>query len=202
MSNVDRVSVRLTVNQNQDRRRYNLPTSDEIAVVVPGDETQTSGSRDIILRRRDGPLQRVNEGSPMYECLQYPLFFIHGEDGFYYDLATSPGTNKRLSRVDYVAYRIQQRDHEFSLLLRGGRLFQQYLVDMWAAADQNRLNYLHFHQTEIRSTLYKGLSDAINNNVDLHDVGQRFVLPSSYTGGPRYMKQCLQDALALARFHQ
>jgi len=68
MSNVDRVSVRLTVNQNQDRRRYNLPTSDEIAVVVPGDETQTSGSRDIILRRRDGPLQRAAVVVQIFNC--------------------------------------------------------------------------------------------------------------------------------------
>jgi hypothetical protein len=38
--------------------------------------------------------------------------------------------------------------------------------------------------------------------MDLNDVGQRFILPSSYTGGPRYMKQCLQDSLALARYYR
>ncbi|KAF9643366.1 hypothetical protein BDM02DRAFT_3065665, partial [Thelephora ganbajun] len=73
---------------------------------------------------------------------------------------------------------------------------------MWAATDQNCLNYLRYHQSEIRATLYQGLADAIDNNIDLHDVGQCLILPSSYTGGPRYMKQCLQDALALARFHR
>jgi hypothetical protein len=73
---------------------------------------------------------------------------------------------------------------------------------MWAAADQSRLNYLRYHQSEIRASLYSGLADAVDNNVDLHDIGQRFVLPSSYTGGPQYMKQCLQDALALARYHK
>jgi len=151
---------------------------------------------------RDGALQRVNEGSPMYECLQYPLFFIYGEDGYHYGLAMSPDNTKRLSRTDYAAFHIQQHKDEFSLLLHGGRLFQQYLVDMWAAADQNRLNYLRFNQSEIRATLYQGLTDAIDNNIDLHDIGQRFVLPSSYTGGPQHMKQCLQDALALARYHK
>ena len=201
-SDTDQVSLRLTVNRNQDRRRYNLPTSDEIAVVIPGDKTQTSGPRDIVLHRRDGPLRRVNEGSVMYECLQYPLFFPRGEDGYHYDLSMSPTNTKRLSRTDYTAYRIQKRESEFSLLLHGGRLLQQYLVDMWAAADQARLSYIRYHQSEIRGTLYQGLSDAITNSVDLHDVGQRFVLPSSYTGGPRYMKQCLQDALALARYHK
>jgi len=201
-SRTDQVSLQLTVNRNQDRRRYNLPTSDEVAAVIPGDGTQASGSRDIVLRRRDGSLNRVNEGSAMYECLQYPLFFIYGEDGYHYDLSMSPNNTKRLSRIDYTAFHIQQRENEFSLLLRGGRLFQQYLVDMWAAADQNRLNYLRFHQSELRGALYQGLSDAIDTNSDMHNVGQRIVLPSSYTGGPRYMKQCLQDALALARYHR
>ena len=99
-------------------------------------------------------------------------------------------------------YRIQKREDEFSLLLHGGRLFQQYLVDMWAAADQNRLSYLRSHQSDLRASLYQGFNDAIDNSVDPHDIGKRIVLPSSYTGGPRYMKQCLQDALTLARFHK
>ena len=79
-STADKVVLRLTVNHNQDRRRYNLPTSSEIAAVIPGDVSQASASRDIVLHRRDGSLRRVNEGSPMYESLQYPLFFTLGAD--------------------------------------------------------------------------------------------------------------------------
>lgn len=201
-SDANQVCLRLTVNRNQDRRRHNLPTSDEIAAIIPGDVSQASGPRDIVLHKRDESLARVNEGSPMYEPLQYPLFFIHGEDGYHYDLNMSPTNPKRLSRIDYTAYHIQDRRDQFSPLLHGGRLFQQYLVDMWAAADQNRLSYLRLHQSELRASLYSGLSDAIDSNIDLHNVGQRIVLPSSYTGGPRYMKQCLQDALTLARYHK
>ena len=194
------VSIQLSVNQNRDPRRYNLPTSDEVAVIIPGDGTQSYGRRDIVVHRQDGPLQRISDGSATYECLQYPFLFIYGEDGYHYDLQMSPGKEDRLSQTDYVAYRIQYRPDEFSLLLRAGRLFQQYLVDMWAAADQNRLNYLRHHQQDIRASLYSGLTDAIGRDADLNDVGQRFILPSSYTGGPRYMKQCLQDSLALARY--
>ena len=194
----DNVSIQLTANHNRDRRRWNLPTTDEIAVVIPGDGTQSYGRRDIVVHRRDGPLRRISDGSPMYECLQYPFLFIYGEDRYHYNLQTSPSKENRLSSTDYVAYRIQHRQDEFSLLLRSGRLFQQYLVDMWAAAEQNRLNYLRYHQNEIRASLYSGLTDAINNDANLNDIGQRLILPSSYTGSPRYMKQCLQDSLALA----
>ena len=139
------VSIRLTVNQNCDQRRYNLPTSDEIAVIVPGDGTQSYGHRDIVVHLQDGPLRRISDGSAVYECLQYPLLFIYGEDGYHYDLQMSPTKGDRLSQTDYIAYRIQQRPGEFSLFLHASRLFQQYLVDMWAAADQNRLNYLRYH---------------------------------------------------------
>jgi len=198
----ENVSIQLTANGNRDRRRWNLPTADEVAVVIPGDGTQSYGRRDIVVHHRDGPLRRISDGSPMYESLQYPFLFIHGEDGYHYDLQMSPSKENRLSQTDYVAYRIQHRRDEFSLLLRSGRLFQQYLVDMWAAADQNRLNYLRYHQSDIRASLYSGLADAINRDVNLEDIGQRFILPSSYTGGPRYMKQCLQDSLALARYYR
>lgn len=43
---------------------------------------------------------------------------------------------------------------------------------------------------------------AADRQVDLNELGRRFILPSSYTGGPRYMQQCLQDSLALARFYR
>ena len=201
-NNCDDVSIQLTANRNHDRRRWNLPTADEVAVIIPGDGTQSYGRRDIVIHRRDRPLRRISDGSPIYECLQYPFLFIYGEDGYHYGLQMSPSEQKRLSQTDYTAYRIQHRPNEFSLLLRSGRLFQQYLVDMWAAADQNRLNYLRHHQSDIRASLYSGLTDAINNDMDLNDVGQRLILPSSYTGGPRYMKQCLQDSLALARYYR
>ena len=53
--------------------------------------------------------------------------------------------------------------------------------------------------------MYSGLEDAVEqgeHNVDLHDIGHRVVLPSSYIGGPRYMNQRFQDAIALARHYQ
>lgn len=136
------VSIQLAINPNRDPRQFNLPTSDEVAVIVPGDGTTSRGHREIVVRRHDGPLRRISDGSAMYEPLQYPLLFIYGEDGYYYDLQMSPENGERLSQTDYVAYRIQQRPSEISLLLHAGRLLQQYLVDMWAAANQNRLNFL------------------------------------------------------------
>jgi hypothetical protein len=61
------------------------------------------------------------------------------------------------------------------------------------------------HQPELRAALYSGLEDAVDHgeqDVSLHDVSHRIVLPLSYTGGPRYMNQRFQDAIAVAHhFH-
>ena len=55
------VSIQLTVNKNRDPRRFNLPTSDEVTVIVPGDGTQSSGHRDIVVHLQDGPLRRLSD---------------------------------------------------------------------------------------------------------------------------------------------
>ncbi|KAF8841619.1 hypothetical protein BDN67DRAFT_900978, partial [Paxillus ammoniavirescens] len=85
---VEDVVIRLHCAPGQDQRRHNLPTADEIAVVLPGDGSQPHDSRDIILRLRwpDGPLQRISEGHSAYACLHYMVFFPYGEDGWHWGL--------------------------------------------------------------------------------------------------------------------
>ena len=72
------VSIQLAVNRNCDQCRYNLLTSDEIAVIVPGDGTQLHGYCDIVIYLQDGPLRHISNGSAIYKCLQYPLLFTLG----------------------------------------------------------------------------------------------------------------------------
>ncbi|KDR70860.1 hypothetical protein GALMADRAFT_75581, partial [Galerina marginata CBS 339.88] len=67
------VQVRLRLTPELDRRRYNLPTSNEVAVILPG--TAASEPRDIVLRLRDGPLYRISDLHTAYAPLQYPLLF-------------------------------------------------------------------------------------------------------------------------------
>ncbi|KAL8152839.1 hypothetical protein V2J09_010599 [Rumex salicifolius] len=56
-------------------------------------------------------------------------------------------------------------------------------------------------RTRLRADLYKNLSEAANEgNIDPTSAGKRFVLPSSFTGGPRYMMQNYQDAMEIYLF--
>lgn len=82
---------------------------------------------------------------------------------------------------------------------RGGRLFQQYMVDNAAQLQDSRLNYQRNHQSDLRAALYSGLADALRVGDNVGDVGRRVVLASSFVGGPRYMVQQYQDAMAIVR---
>ncbi|KAF7350019.1 ATP-dependent DNA helicase [Mycena venus] len=205
---VEDAEIRLRVIPGNDRRRYNLPTAEEVAVVLPGDGSSGDG-RDIILRNRapaESPLLRISDIHPAYTPLYYVLLFPRGENGWHPDLYLAPEPGKqprRLTQIRYYAFRLFPRADEFSTLLHGGRLLQQYMVDAFASVDQNRLSYLRHNQKKIRASLYNGLEDAISNrddDVDLNELGKRYILPSSYTGGPRHMQQRYQDAMAIARF--
>ena len=55
--------------------------------------------------------------------------------------------------------------------------------------------YITNNQQNLRAELYSSIGDA----VDPRQVGRSVILPSSFTGGPRYMKQMLQDGLAIIR---
>ncbi|KAI0758479.1 hypothetical protein BC629DRAFT_1295872, partial [Irpex lacteus] len=71
---------------SDDARRYNLPTADEVAVIIPGDGEEVTTSRDIILHGRGGALQRISDDNPAYASLHYVLLFPHGDHGWHRDL--------------------------------------------------------------------------------------------------------------------
>jgi hypothetical protein len=151
--------------------------------------------------------------------LHYPLLFPYGEDGWhpnipfngviaYVDLDEDHAGESELQRkhcnvtmAEFYGYRLQHRDIDGIALLRGGRLWHQYIVDAYAAIEQNRLKYLRLKQKKLRVDLYQGLQDAIaTGDNSAAAIGQRIILPSSFTVGPRHMVQNYQDAMAICRW--
>jgi hypothetical protein len=65
----------------QRQRQYDLPTSDEIAVLIPGQET-IAAPRDIIIEGKSGNLMRIDQRHIMYDPLQYILLHPRGENGW------------------------------------------------------------------------------------------------------------------------
>ncbi|CAH9131156.1 unnamed protein product, partial [Cuscuta epithymum] len=103
---------------------------------------------------------------------------------------------------EYYAYRLQQRENEGKCLLQGGRLFLQFIVDCYCAIEAERLNFIRNNQASLRRDLYNNICDAIlKGDSSGASVGKRILLPSSFTGGPRYMQQNFQDAMAICRWY-
>jgi len=74
--------VSLHLREGTDGKRYNLPTVDEIAAVIPGDGSEDVGEhRDMVLRLREGGLQCISHLHPSYLPLHYVLLFPQGEEG-------------------------------------------------------------------------------------------------------------------------
>ncbi|XP_063418456.1 uncharacterized protein LOC134701259 [Mytilus trossulus] len=194
----------LTSDTTKDSRRYNLPTSSEISVILPGTNTTEPSKRDIVLycRSTNHPeghnIIHINETHSKYDSLHYVLLFPFGEDGWHIDIKHNDNKRK-VSAMEFYSYRLMQRS-DFNIILKSGRLFHQYIVDQFAKIEQERLNYCLYHQHELRSELYQGLSDAINSgDVDGATVGKKIILPSSFTGSPRCMHQFYQDAMSIVR---
>ena len=81
---------------------------------------------------------------------------------------------------EYLRYRFHIRPiHvESNHLFLAGKLFQAYVCEAWAVAEQQRLAQLNAIQDNLRVELYQGLADAIANaDVNLNDLGRRTILP-------------------------
>jgi hypothetical protein len=88
-------------------------------------------------------------------------------------------------------------------LTRWARLFQEYCCTALAKIEGDRLEWLRKNQQRLRVDLYVNLADAVGahdgNAGDDIAAGRRVVLPSTFSGGPRDMRQRYHDAMACVR---
>ena len=65
----------------QDQRTHNLPTAEEIAVIIPEEGMDHAiDNRDVVLRAREGRLEYISQNSPSYAALHYVLLFPKGKN--------------------------------------------------------------------------------------------------------------------------
>ncbi|KAL4132202.1 hypothetical protein QTP88_009407 [Uroleucon formosanum] len=190
---------------NRHKDCYNAATTNEVALVIVGQQFE---KRDIIIQSHDNLLQRISELHRSYDALQYPLMFCYGEDGYSIDISQKdaitkfPLTDKTVSAANFYSYKIMVRKELDNYLLHYGPLFNQYLVDMYAKIESERLNFIRNPQNKLRADKYIHLKDAIGRqDVDADQLGKLIVLPSSFTGGPRFMHERAQDALTYVRHY-
>ncbi len=86
--------------------------------------------------------------------------------------------------MDFYAYRIMLRQNEHNHILQCRQLFLQFVVDMYAKIESERLLYISLNQKKLRSEEYIHLRDAILRDQNPDDIGKMVILPSSVIGSP------------------
>ncbi|CAG8623234.1 15423_t:CDS:2 [Acaulospora morrowiae] len=196
------VAIYLHYTNTTDKHCYNLLTINEIAVILPGDGSVPEAIRDIIIRLCEGSLERIHKGHPAYLPLHYVLLFPYGELGWHEGLRhaltdteeqqlNNQNKHSHLTQMNFYSFRIFLCNTELSMILRDGKLLHEFMVDTWAATEQNRLRYLYMNQDILRADIYQGLADAAENitNGKLmpNNLGCRIILPSIHIGSARHM---------------
>ncbi|XP_061394301.1 uncharacterized protein LOC133329850 [Musca vetustissima] len=85
---------------------------------------------------------------------------------------------------------------------RDGKLFHQYIVDMYAKIEMERLMNIRRNQPKLRVDNYIHLQDAINSSIDINpnELGRAIILPATFTSNiVRHMQEYRQDAMAYMR---
>ena len=175
--------------------QLNVPENPEVAALLVG---QSVNCRDIVIQSRTGRLERVNELHRKYDALQYPLVYPTGQDGYHINIhKTNPVTKQPLSTKvscnEFYTQRFMRKEGQTNHLLEYRDLTNQVAVDNSAKVEGTRLLFLRLHNKQYRTESVAGLRDGISEDLGTANMGQVFILPSSYTGGARNMAEKLQD---------
>ncbi|XP_031095170.1 uncharacterized protein LOC115999462 [Ipomoea triloba] len=166
------IKIKLIGKRSKDARTYNLSQVQEVAALIVGDIDPNMGQRDILVETNSGNLQRINELNPSYLPLQYPLLYPYGEDGYREDIPFADILDRASTARNRVGSDIN-------------------IIVCKKVVTGSDINII---------VCKKCLADALTNGeVDPTAQGKRIILPSSFTGGARYMIQNYQDAMAICK---
>ncbi len=198
------VRIRLLSSRRRDRR-YDLPVSNEVAGLFDGIDEEGGNYRDILVYPWNSEPRTIDFFHPKRCALHFPLFLVYGEDHYHLEISnyTEDGQLIPIGTItprEFYAYQLQQRRNVHSLILLGGRLFHEYVIDAYCVVLESRFSWLRRNKDRFRAEILCGLQDAVNRgDTDGSLYGRRTILPSSFVGGPRYMMQSYQDSMAICR---
>ncbi|XP_065663052.1 uncharacterized protein LOC136085656 [Hydra vulgaris] len=187
-----------------DRRRYYLPSHDEVAVVFFGEDGAPPTSREVVIYPRGYPLKIVSSMSTNLDPMIYPLFFPRGDAGWHNQLVHNPERatlfRNHITLSQVYNYRLSVLQF-FCSLFYGKKLFQQYAVDAYVKIEDQRLAFIKNNQNKLRSEQYDALNEHVNNIANERNVrpGRVVILPSSSVGSPRALKENFEDAMAIIK---
>ncbi|XP_024882171.1 uncharacterized protein LOC112461236, partial [Temnothorax curvispinosus] len=187
----------------KDKRRYNAPCANEIAVVFNNVDGEPPFERDIrIYNKNSNDVQQISILDKRCDPMCYPLLYPYGTDGWHSEMKSNNPLYQgyKISQMNYYAYLLAPRK-EFSQFKMAGKLRCQFILDAYMKTEANRLNYIKLNQPKLRAELYSGLMDHLDNREQNEGIkaGVPVILPSSFMGSPRNMQERYQDAMSMVR---
>ena len=70
---------------------------------------------------------------------------------------------------------------------------------MYARIETEILIFIRTNQTKLRTEKYIHFQDPLRNDEGIENLDRLVILPSSFTGGPRYMQERTQDDFCYVR---
>lgn len=204
----DHYFIRLFGSPDKHGDIFNAPVASEVVGLVVGDLGTSDIGRDLMVEDKAGNLRKVKEDHCKFMAMQYPILFPYGEDGYHQNIAyrqcrRSAGIKrKRVTEVEYYAYRLHDRGDDFNTLTRCKRGTQAYVIDAYCCMEESQLSHFRTKsfQQKYRTAPLKEIHDTIHRGIiEGSEAGQRIIKPSSYVGGPRYLYQNYLDCVALCR---
>jgi hypothetical protein len=205
--NID-ISIRIVGANKGDPIQYEIPHTEELAMLIVGDLNLEKYRRDIIVSTKNKELQHISIFHPAYMALQYPLLFPYGERGFQLGIKYQETNNSFIAKRkrctitshEYYKYHMHFRPNQPNPYLCYGRLSKQAIVDARAIEDEDRLMYISRNQDKLRAEYLQGIFDAVEKGLsEGKQIGKRILLPSSHVGSRRYIIQNYHDGIAICR---
>ncbi|GJV77693.1 ATP-dependent DNA helicase PIF1 [Tanacetum coccineum] len=171
-SNDDAVDPQAFIGRREkDGRTNNLPSASEIVGIVIGDIDASFDKRDIVVETQSGLLQRISELLIITCNLNIPSLFPAG----------SQTATELVSNIE--------------------KALQQFLVDGYTMIESQRLSYIRNQQKKLRCDSYRNLTTAMSNgSTYASDIGKPIRLPSSFTGGSRYILHNYMDDMDICKW--
>src|SRR5271156_2252926 len=109
---MDKIEMFLIFDRQDDQRRYNATTSNEVALVFKNTDGEPPFDRDIRIHCRNDNENKyisVPFWNPNCDPMTYPLFFPHGEAGWRESLRQDT-VNRRVTLLQMYSYLLPSRE--------------------------------------------------------------------------------------------
>ena len=141
--------------------------------------------------------------------LTYPLLFPNGERGWHitYGLHPDPEQrqpgDRRISMQQFYSAMLQVRPTFFSPVLHAANLTQQFIVDAYCSVESNNLEWIRMNQDTLRARNYVALQNFVDREAQRRGLpsAPAVILPSTFTGSDRNMRQLCLDAMSIFARH-